>query len=206
MRIGLRSTLFLKTVVIISGVLIVALAADFKDAPKAKAANVSSASAPAKTKTGGELQQSDWFSQASQCPDANYEAAIGVQDNTVTMAFDEGLNCLGEAFLNDCEASWSGSATGSDLVAVTPVDGTCMLAYRTELTEDFFACEPYGLFLEYYEAVGQTLELSQPAFMEMLAENPSALIANIIILHSMTYLNERDYLDATFTTCRWIDL
>lgn len=191
---------------IISGVLIVALDADFKDAPKAKAANVSSASAPAKTKTGAEVKQTDWFSQASQCPDVDKEAAIGVQDNTVIMAFDEGLNCLGEAFLNDCEASWSGSTTGSDLMAVTRVDGTCMLAYRTELTEDFFACEPYGLFQEYYESVGQTLELSQPAFMEMIAENPSDAIANILILHSMTYMNDRDYLDATFTTCRWIDL
>ncbi len=69
-----------------------------------------------------------------------------------------------------------------------------------------YACEPYGLFQDYYESVGQTLELSQPAFMEMLAEKPSDAIANILILHSMTYMNDRDYLDATFTTCRWIDL
>jgi len=81
-----------------------------------------------------------------------------------------------------------------------------MLAYRTELTEEFFACEPYGLFLDYMEPVGQTMELSQSAFMEMLAENSRAAIANVLILHSMTNMSDRDYLAATINLCRWIDL
>jgi len=100
-RIGISSTFFLKTVVIISGVLVTASAGGFQATKMTNAASMPSASAPAKTETGAEVKQSDWFSQASQCPDVDNEAAIGVQDNTVTLAFDEGLNCLGEAFLNN---------------------------------------------------------------------------------------------------------
>ena len=160
----------------------------------------------------GKMQFNDdptaWFNQARQCPEIDFEKTFGLRDgNTVTIGYDEGLECMGEAFINNCEEVWAAAAgRGSDIAAITMVGGQCAIAFRTELSEDYYACDPYGFFLEYMETIGQVIDLSESSFLNMMSENPVAGMANVLALQSVQYLNSRTYLESAFSTCSWIEL
>jgi len=150
---------------------------------------------------------SPWFDSARQCPDVDYQKIFGMgSGNTITAEFDEGLQCLGQAFLNDCEEVWATATDGSDIAAITRVGGQCAIAFRTEMTKDYFACDPYGFFVEYMETIGQMIDMSESSFLEMMYKNPAAGLANVLALQSVQYLNNRIYLDSVFSTCSWIEL
>ena len=148
----------------------------------------------------------DWFAGAQECPDIDFESTFSQNEGAVATSFDGGLDCLGQAYVNNCQAAWAGSTTGSDEVLVTMNEDRCLVAYRTELTNDYLSCEPYRFFIEYLDSIGLPSDLSESDFMDTFREDYSDGMANVLALQSVEYLSDRDYLLETYQSCRWIEL